>query len=116
MAAANSSTSTSNVISPQLLEQNEDIIAAVVENLQLGRLDDCVKHFSVLHSNLVSLALELDNFPSSNTDPYEALYSFPDEIMRKDVLEDLQPHDARTLPKAPPIPPCQRCAMLQVRE
>ena len=114
MSGPNSNSTTNNVISPQLLEQNEDIIAAVVENLQLGRLEDCMKHFMVLQSNLVSLAMELDNFPSSNTDPYEALYSFPDEIMRKDVLEDLQPHDARTLPKAPPIPPCQRCAMLQV--
>lgn len=34
--------------SQQYLEQNEDIIAAVVENLQLGRLDDCMKHYETL--------------------------------------------------------------------
>jgi hypothetical protein len=111
MSAMSNSNSTT-VISPQLLEQNEDILAAIVENLQLGRLDDCMKHHSVLQANLVSLALELDNLPSGNSDPYEVLTSFPDEIMRKDVLEDLQPHDARVLPaKQPPVPPCQRCAI-----
>ena len=101
----------STVISPQLLEQNEDIIAAIVENLQLGRLDDCMKYYTVLQSNLVSLALELDNLPNGNTDPYESLFIFPDELMRKEPLEDLQPHDARTLAKPPSVPPCHRCVM-----
>ena len=38
----------STIISQQLLEQNEDIIAAVVENLQIGRLDDCIQLYSIL--------------------------------------------------------------------
>ena len=37
-----------------LLEVNEDIIAAVVENLQIGRLSDCFVHFSMLQENLGS--------------------------------------------------------------
>ena len=27
----------------QILEENEDIFAAIVENLQLGRMDECIK-------------------------------------------------------------------------
>ena len=49
--------------SPQLLEINEDLIAACIENLQLGRLDECIKHYSLLQSNLVSLGVEVDNYP-----------------------------------------------------
>jgi len=59
---------------------------------------------------LVSLAEELDNFPAGDTDPYEALYSFPDEIMRKDVLEELQPYVSRPLPRPPVVPACSHCA------
>ena len=54
----------------QLLEQNEDIIAAIVENMQLGRIDDCLKHYNVLHKNLVSMSLALDNFPCGLLKPY----------------------------------------------
>ncbi len=104
----------STIISQQLLEQNEDVIAAIVENLQLGRLDDCIKHYSVLQANLVSLALELDNFPTGNSDPFETLASFPDEIMRKDVLEDLLPYETKTLPKPPAVPACQKCVLQNV--
>eukprot|EP01035_Chromulina_nebulosa_P005563 gene5563-7552_t len=100
--------------SQQLLEQNEDIIAAIVENLQLGRLDDCMKHYSILQTNLVSLAEELDNFPAGETNPYESLHSFPDEIMRKDVLDDLQPYGSRPLPRPPLAPSCQKCATDQI--
>mmetsp|Transcript_20035 Transcript_20035/g.28681 ORF Transcript_20035/g.28681 Transcript_20035/m.28681 type:complete len:439 (+) Transcript_20035:36-1352(+) len=109
-APTSSSTSASIVQSQQILEKNEDIIAAIVENLQLGRLDDCMKHYTILQSNLVSLAEELDNFPAGDTDPYEALYSFPDEIMRKDVLEELQPYVSRPLPRPPVVPACSHCA------
>jgi SSXT protein (N-terminal region) len=98
----------------KLLELNEDIIAAIVENLQLGRLEDCVSFYSILQKNLVSLGNELDNYPPGDTDPYEDVLSFPDEIMKKDVLDDLLPHDSRVLPKPPPAPPCWRCASMNV--
>ena len=69
--------------SQQLLEQNEDVIAACVENLQLGRLDDCIKHYGVLQANLFAMATEIDNYPVGDDDPIQALWEFPDEIMRK---------------------------------
>ena len=79
------SSSSDNVLfrSPQLLEENEDIIAACLENLQLGRLDECIKHYSLLQNNLIALAVEIDNYPLGDDDPLEALQAFPDEIMRK---------------------------------
>jgi SSXT protein (N-terminal region) len=98
----------------KLLELNEDIIAAIVENLQLGRLEDCVSFYSILQKNLVALGNELDNYPPGDTDPYEDVMGFPDEIMRKDVLDDLLPHDSRVLPKPPPAPPCWKCASMNV--
>jgi hypothetical protein len=126
-----SATTNYTPISQLLLEQNEDIIAAVgeqkilesyiyfnvcfvVENLQLGRLEDCIKHYTVLQGNLVAFALELDNYPTNNSDAYESLNSFPDEIMRKDILEDLQPHGSRKLPEPPLIPPCMACSKQKV--
>lgn len=81
-----------------------------MENLQLGRLDDCIQHYSVLHSNLVSIANELDNIPTDEHDAYEHIDVFPDEIMRRDVLEELQPFEDRALPRPPLIPPCDQCA------
>jgi SSXT protein (N-terminal region) len=39
----------------KLLEHNEHILAAIVENLQLGRMEDCISHYLILQSNLVSL-------------------------------------------------------------
>ncbi len=70
--------------SQQLLEQNEDTIAACVENLQLGRLDECIKHYIILKNNLISMAIELDKYPTGeDIDPFQELLSFPDEIMRK---------------------------------
>ncbi len=90
------------------------IIRFTVENLQLGRLEDCIKHYTVLQANLVAFALELDNYPTSNSDAYEFLDSFPDLIMRKDILEDLQPHGSRKLPEPPLIPPCMTCSKQKV--
>lgn len=100
----------------KILEHNEDIIAAIVENLQLGRLDDCLSHYLILQNNLITLGDELDNYPAGVTDPYEEILLLPDEIMRKDVLDDLLPHDSRVLPKPPPAPPCWSCAAMNVRE
>ena len=65
-------------------------------------------------TNLVALAEELDNFPAGDVNPYETLHSFPDEIMRKDVLDDLQPYGSRPLPRPPLVPSCQKCATDQV--
>jgi hypothetical protein len=97
------------------LEQNEDIIAAIVENLQIGRIDDSIKHYTLLHKNLVSLALALDNFPGDGIKPYEEIQKFPDEIMRRDVMDELH-HSAEnmSLPTPPPLPPCTACAEQQV--
>ena len=92
-----------------LLEVNEDIIAAVVENLQIGRLSDCFVHFSMLQENLVALANEVDNYPSDQKDPYDNLFSFPDEIMRKDVLDDLRPREAFIMGENGLPPPCTKC-------
>jgi hypothetical protein len=64
-----------------LLETNEDLIAAIVENLQLGRLADSFAHLSVLQHNLVNMGLEIDNYPSHAVgSPYEAIELFPDEV------------------------------------
>ena len=40
------------------LEHNEDILAAIVENLQLGRMEDCISHYLILQSNLTSLGID----------------------------------------------------------
>ena len=47
----------------QTLEENEDIIAAIVENLQLGRFKDSISLYSILQTNLIKMALALDNYP-----------------------------------------------------
>ena len=94
-----------------MLEQNEDIIAAVVENMQLGRMEDCIQHYSVLHKNIISLALALDNFPAGEHSrlPYHDLNKFPDEIMRKDILDELRPLGQTKLPQAPLVRPTREC-------
>lgn len=91
--------------SNQLIEQNEDVIAAVLENLQTGRLEDCAALYQVLHSSLVRLGSELDNYPpEEQLDPFEALGTFPDEVMRKDLLGGCSaPHSA------PCEPVCALC-------
>jgi hypothetical protein len=95
----------------QMLEQNEDIIAAVVENMQLGRMEDCIQHYSILHKNIISLALALDNFPAGEHSrlPYHDINKFPDEIMRKDILDELRPLGQTKLPQAPLVPACVDC-------
>lgn len=69
----------------------ESMYICIVENLQIGRIDDCMKHYSILQANLISLATELDNFPAGSFDPYKKVTEFPDLIMRKDICDDLQP-------------------------
>lgn len=85
-----------------------------MENLQLGRLNDCMQHYAILQANLVALATELDNFPAEEFDPYAKLNIFPDDILRKDVLEDLRPPGYRTLPSPPIVPACYECMTLGV--
>ena len=60
------------------------------------------------------MAQALDNYPTSIKDPHETVKLFPDDIMRKDVLDELQPPGQTPLPKAPPAPPCSRCAVQKV--
>eukprot|EP00981_Chlorochromonas_danica_P015561 scaffold13271_cov179-Ochromonas_danica.AAC.4 len=67
----------SSAISQKLLEQNEDIIATIVENLQLGRLDECMQHYMILQGNLIALASELDNYPTEDCDAYAHLMMPP---------------------------------------
>ena len=80
--------------------------------MQLGRMDDCIQHYSILHKNIISLALALDNFPAGehNRLPYHDINKFPDEIMRKDILDELRPLGQTKLPQAPLIPPCADCS------
>ena len=39
----------------QTLEQHEDIIAAMLENLQIGRYQDCIQFYSLLHKSILEL-------------------------------------------------------------
>jgi len=95
-----------------ILEINEDLIAAVVENLQIGRLNDAFSHLSLLQHNLVNLGVELDHYPrfsggngvGMDPNPYVAIAAFPDEVMRKDVLEELKNNADLSLNPAPPQP------------
>lgn len=127
-----------SVISQRILEQNEDILAAIgkslvlnesvkclffssldlilVENLQIGRLDDCIQHYTILQNNLVQLATELDNYPFEESDAYDFLYIFPDEIMRKDVLESFLSMEEKNDFTSPLIPACDICAQNKVSE
>lgn len=98
-------------LSQQLLEQNEDLIAATVENLQLGRLDDCMQLYSILQKNLLVLSEELDNYPiddSSNSS--EMIRKFPDQIVRRDVLEEYMLQGAKESSTMPIPAACQACA------
>ena len=96
------------------MEQNEDMMAAIVENMQLGRLEDCMKQYAILHRNLISLAHDLDNYPAIDTDPFLSANDFPDKILRKDILDDMRPAGSIVLPK-PPLPgPCAECIKAKV--
>lgn len=102
-----------------LLEANEDIIGGIIENMQLVRLDDCLKLYSLLHNNLVSLGNELDNYPYGDCDPYKNINNFPDEIMRRRVVDTLRPPKPNSIsndpmPKAPLPPPCNKCALQNI--
>jgi hypothetical protein len=68
----------------------------------------------LLHKNLVSLALALDNFPGDGIKPYEEIKKFPDEIMRRDIMDELQQSEHVSLPTPPPLPSCTACAELKV--
>ena len=63
----------------------------------------------ILHKNIISLALALNNFPAGkhNTLPYHVFNKFPDEIMSKDILDELRSHGQTKLPL---IPPCADCS------
>ena len=39
----------------QTLEQHEDILAAMLENLQIGRYQDCIQFYSLLHKSILDL-------------------------------------------------------------
>lgn len=99
--------------SQQLLEHNEDLIASIVENMQVERLDDCIKQYMMLQSNLLALSLELDSYPAAERDAYESVYKFPDSLMRRDVLDVLRPAGSISLPPPPPAPPCKECFIQQ---
>jgi hypothetical protein len=94
-----------------IFEQNEDIMAAIVENMQLGRIDDCLEQYSLLLNQLIPLSVELDNFPLSGELPdfHEMKNVFPDRLMRKDILDDLRPHGDFYIPSSPPPPVCLPC-------
>lgn len=97
--------------SHQLLEQNEDTIASIVENLQLGRLDNCLVQYSSLLSNLISLSLEFDNYPAEDEHEEfsDIVCKFPDALMRKDLLDDMRPPDVMYTPDPPLVAPCLQC-------
>ena len=84
-----------------ILEQNEDLIAAIVENLQLGRHNDCLIHYQMLQSNLLGLANEIDNYPTDDHKIYENLKSMPDTLFRSDCLDELRPKQDLSRIRAP---------------
>ena len=94
-----------------VIEQNEDFIASIVENMQLGRVDDGVAQYSLLVNQLVPLSLELDNYPvsSGSADFKEISNQFVDRLMRKDMLDDLRNNEDIYIPPPPPPPVCHLC-------
>lgn len=102
--------------SQHVLEENEDIIAAILENFQLGRYEDCLQYYIILQRNLINLSIELDNYPGQ-IDPYSnTIDHFPDEIMRKDVLDDLRPIQNRVLPTASLPHACLECFQKKISD
>jgi hypothetical protein len=79
-------------------------------------LDDCVQYFGILQASLVAMASELDNYPQGGSDAYAAVNGFPDEIMRKNILDDLKPFEQNGLPRAPWPPPCENCALANLMD
>ena len=94
-----------------ILEKNEDMIASIVENMQLGRIDNCLNQFSVLLDDMIGLSLEYDNFPTEDDidEDFNAIISkFPDSLMRKNLFDNVC-QEAMYVPTPPPIPPCAEC-------
>ena len=95
-----------------ILEKNEDMIASIVENMQLGRIDNCLSQFSVLLDDMIGLSLEYDNFPTEDDvdEDFNGIISkFPDQLMRKNLFDNVC-QEAMYIPTPPPIPPCAECA------
>lgn len=99
-----------------VLEQNEDFIASIVENMQLGRIDDCITQFSLLVNQLIPLSLELDNYPvpGDSAGFKETSSQFSDRLMRKDILDDMRNHEDIYIPPPPPPPVCHSCYLNNV--
>jgi hypothetical protein len=92
-----------------IFDQNEDMLAVILENLQIGRLDDAMAQYTRLQDNLIGISMELDNYPPGNIDLYHSIDSFNDQLSHKDVLDLLKPIEERSLP-APPLPhACDIC-------
>lgn len=72
------------------------------------------RHYSVLHRNVVAMAQALDNYPTSSKDPHDAVNLFPDDVIRKDVLDELMPPGHHELLQPPPAPPCPKCTSQKV--
>eukprot|EP01088_Endostelium_zonatum_P002052 TRINITY_DN12484_c0_g1_i1.p1 TRINITY_DN12484_c0_g1~~TRINITY_DN12484_c0_g1_i1.p1 ORF type:complete len:238 (+),score=59.90 TRINITY_DN12484_c0_g1_i1:95-715(+) len=48
----------------QTLEENRLLVAAIVENQNLGKLQECVKYQAILHNNLLTILSVSENLPS----------------------------------------------------
>jgi hypothetical protein len=60
--------------SQDILELNEDLIAAIVENMQIGNLENCMKLYLNLQMNLISLGTNCSEF--SNIPMLNILWNF----------------------------------------
>ena len=68
----------------------------------------------MLQKNITKLGLEVDNFPlGAHEDPDGVMNMFPDEIVRKDILDELRAPDPELAlaaqGEAPLPPPCAEC-------
>jgi hypothetical protein len=59
-------TSTNQSLTPekvqQILDENQQFILAILENQNIGRLQDCVQYQKKLHQNLILLATLADSW------------------------------------------------------
>ena len=94
-----------------ILHVNEEMMQSIVENMQIGRMNDSINHYVNLQKNLVALATELDNYPS-DIFPYDELASFPDIFMPKNILEEMKSPEILNKPNqvAPLLEACKACA------
>ena len=101
-------------------EINEFMLSAILENLQLGRLDDCIGQYAILQQKLLNIAEVLDSYPvvsevEQNLDLHHNLYGFEDKLVKNDVLEQLRPIEERkTLSRQTPAS-CSECYKNNVR-